>query len=73
MINKILLSILLCSIPLVGGTIEVSADSTPTTQDSAPALTPANEQELQRHQPYLQDQIRLEHEAAAEAQWGAPH
>lgn len=73
MIKKILLSLLLCSMPLVGGTIEVSAGSAPTTQDSAPAFTPANEQELQRHQPYLQEQIRLEHEAAAEAQWGAPH
>lgn len=73
MIKKILLAMLVGSIPLVGGTIEVSAGSTPTTQDSAPALTPANEQELQRHQPYLQEQIRLEHEAAAEAQWGEPH
>jgi hypothetical protein len=28
---------------------------------------------LLRHQPYQQEQMRLEYERNAEAQWGAPH
>ena len=73
MIQRLLLSVLVGLFPLVGGSVEVSKPGNPITQEEAPAHMAFDPQELQRHQPYLQEQIRLEHEADAEAQWGAPH
>ena len=73
MIQRLLLSALVGLFPLVGGSVEIHIDTTPTAQDASPAMVAIDDQELHRHQPYLQEQIRLEHEADAEAQWGAPH
>jgi hypothetical protein len=73
MIQRLLLSALVGLFPLVGGSVEVSKPGNPITQEVPPTLMSFDPQELQRHQPYLQEQIRLEHEADAEAQWGAPH
>jgi len=73
MIQKLLLFVLIGLFPLVGGSVEVNIATPPTAQEASPAMMAFNDQELKRHQPYLQEQIRLEHEADAEAQWGAPH